>query len=278
MFQEREFLARNWNKLPVRPRKVDVVLLTHAHIDHCGLLPKLVEDGFRGRVLATAPTAELAALVLRDSAEIQAEDAAFKRKRHSKEGRQGPYPEKPLYTLRNVERTLPLIEPVSYHHAVPITGRVSATFHEAGHILGSAMIEIVSLENDRSRKILFSGDMGQTGKPFVRDPARFTQEDYIVVESTYGDRTHEDQGGIETQLAEAIHHAVAAGGKVIVPIFAIERAQELIYYLGRLVRSGRIPSVPVYLDSPMAASATEIFRRHRDCFAPRGSRSSSRPR
>jgi metallo-beta-lactamase family protein len=270
MFQEREFMDRNWNSLPVRPRDIDAVLLTHAHVDHCGLLPKLIQEGFRGPILATSPSVELVELVLRDSAQIQAEDAEFKKKRHGKEGRQGRYPEKPLYTLHDVERTIPLLTPVAYGRAVPLNGHVSATFHDAGHILGSAMIEVVAMESDRSERVLFSGDMGQPGKPFVHDPTQFTEADYLVVESTYGDRIHEDHGSIENQLAKVIEQTVHAGGKVIIPIFAIERAQELLYYLGRLVRLGRIPSIPVYLDSPMAASVNEIFRRHRDCFAPRG--------
>ncbi|MGD0896334.1 MAG: MBL fold metallo-hydrolase [Thermoguttaceae bacterium] len=268
MFQEREFLARNWNPPPIRPRDLAAVLLTHAHIDHCGLLPRLVNEGFRGRILATAATVDLAGLVLRDSAQIQAEDAAFKEKRHRREGRRGPYPEQPLYTLRDVERTIPLMEAVPYGRAVPLANGVAATFHDAGHILGSAMIELAVGRNDGSRRVIFSGDMGQPRKPFVRDPARFTDADDIVVESTYGDRSHGNHDTIQRQLAEVIRRTAADGGKVVIPIFAIERAQELIYYLGRLVRSGRIPSVPVFLDSPMAADVNEIFRRHRDCFSP----------
>ena len=268
MFQERDFLARNWAALPIRPRDLDAVLLTHAHIDHCGLLPKLVEEGFRGSILATPPTIELVELVLRDSAQIQAEDAEFKKKRHRKEGRAGQYPERPLYTLRDVERTVGLLKSVAYDQPVRITPQLSATFRDAGHILGSAMIELVVQENDVSRRLIFSGDMGRSGRPFVHDPALFTQTDDLVIESTYGDRTHENHGRVETQLAEVITETVHAGGKVIVPIFAIERAQELIYYLGRLVRAGRIPSLPVYLDSPMAARVNEIFRRHRDAFSP----------
>jgi len=268
MFQEREYLERNWNPPPVPPREIEAVLLTHAHIDHCGLLPRLVAEGFRGRVLATAATVDLAGLVLRDSAHIQAEDAEFKAKRHRREGRRGPYPEKPLYTLANVERTLPLFEAVPYGRAVPLGTGLSATFHDAGHILGSAMIELAAAQNDGSRRVIFSGDMGQPGKPFVRNPQRFTDADQIVMESTYGDRSHGDHDTIERQLADVIRQTAAAGGKVVIPIFAIERAQELIYYLGRLVRAGRIPSLPVFLDSPMAAEVNEVFRRHRDVMDP----------
>lgn len=268
MFQERDFLWRNWDGHQIRPRDIDIVLLTHAHIDHCGLLPKLVNEGFRGRILATAPSVELVELLLPDSAQIQAEDAEFKKKRHRKEGRQAKYPEKPLYTLHDVERTVPLLTPVPYNRAVPIDNHVSAVFHDAGHILGSAMIEILTQENEASRRLVFSGDMGQPGKPFVRSADQLTEADYLVLESTYGDRTHEDHGSIGDQLADVIGRTVAAGGKVIIPVFAVERAQELIYYLGRLVRASRIPSMPVYLDSPMAAEVNKIFERHLELMNP----------
>jgi metallo-beta-lactamase family protein len=268
LFQEREFLERNWHPCPVRPRDLDAVLLTHAHIDHSGLVPKLVAEGFRGRVLATSASVDLVELVLRDSAQIQAEDAAFKRKRHRKEGRRGAFPEKPLYTERDVDRTLPLLEAVDYGHPIVLGDGVKATFHDAGHILGSAMIEFQVHENGAPRRLIFSGDLGQPGRPFARAPSRFTEADYLVLESTYGDRLHENHGNVERQLADVISQTVAAGGKVLIPIFAIERAQELLYHLGRLLRSGEIPRVCVYLDSPMAAAVTDIFRRHQDCFSP----------
>ncbi len=268
MFQEREFLYRNWDTCPVRPRDIDVVLLTHAHIDHCGLLPKLVQEGFRGPVMTTAASADLVALVLRDSAQIQAEDAAYKQKRHRKEGRRGKYEEKPLYTMRDVERTLPLLRPVPYDRPQAINGELAAVFHDAGHILGSAMIELQAAEDGRSRRLLFSGDIGQADKPLIRPPADCSQADFLVMESTYGDRNHENHRAVEEQLAEVIGETLHGGGKAIIPIFAIERAQELIYFLGRLLGAGRIPQVPVFLDSPMAAEVTEVFRRHRDCLDP----------
>ncbi len=250
MFQEREFLHRNWDSSPVRPRDIDVVLLTHAHIDHCGLLPKLVQEGFRGPVVTTAASADLVALVLRDSAQIQAEDAAFKAKRHRKEGRRSKFEEKPLYTMRDVERTLPLLRAVGYGRPQQINGSLAATFHDAGHILGSAMIEVQAQAAGGPRRLVFSGDIGQTDKPLIRPPSDFSQADFLVMESTYGDRNHENHRGIEEQLAEVIGQTLHGGGKAIIPIFAIERAQELIYFLGRLLHAGRIPSVPVFLDSP----------------------------
>ncbi|MBN2474920.1 MAG: MBL fold metallo-hydrolase [Pirellulales bacterium] len=266
LFQERAYLGRNWEPSPVRARDVDALLLTHAHVDHCGLTPKLVREGFRGPIITTAASADLVELVLRDSAEIQMEDAAYKRRRHRKERRKGKYPEKPLYTVEDVQRTLPLLKPVSYEQNVPLSDDTSVVFHDAGHILGSAMIELRVRDNGEPRRLLFSGDVGQQGKPLVRDPAMPTQADFLVMESTYGDRDHEDRGDIESQLEAVINQTVEAGGNVVVPVFAIERSQELIYHLSRLRLGGRIPPVPVFLDSPMAADVTAVFRRHRECF------------
>ena len=266
MHQERAFLARNWEPSPLRLRDIDALLLTHAHVDHCGLAPKLVRDGFRSPIICTSASADLVELVLRDAAEIQMEDAEFKEKRHRKEGRRGELPIKPLYTTRDVERTLPLIEAVPYDRPVRINDHVHAVFHDAGHILGSAMIELRMSDHGSPRRIIFTGDLGQWDRPIVRNPTTFSEADYIVMESTYGDRVHENHGSIELQLEKVIADAVAQGGKIVIPIFAIERAQDLIYYLGRLLHDGRIPQIPVFLDSPMAADVNDVFRRHRECF------------
>lgn len=265
-FQERPYLDRNWEPCPVPARSLDAVLLTHAHLDHCGLLPRLVREGFRGPIYATEPTAGLVEIVLRDSAHIQEEDAAFKRKRHRKEGRSGPHPVVPLYTAEDVERVLPQIEAVPYGKTVRINDRLQAAFHDAGHILGSAIVELVAATGDGPRRLLFSGDLGQWGKPILRDPTLFDQADYVVMESTYGDRDHPRPADIETQLAEAISQTVQNGGNVVVPTFAIERAQELMYHISRLVESKRLPRIPVYLDSPMAVEVTRLFDKHRECY------------
>jgi metallo-beta-lactamase family protein len=286
MHQEREHLARNWDPSPLRLRDIDAMLLTHAHVDHCGLAPKLVREGFRGPILATSASADLVELVLRDSAEIQAEDAAFKNKRHRKEGRRVERPAKPLYSVQDVERTLPLLQAAAYDRPTRITDHVQAVFHDAGHILGSAMVELRVGEKGTgtfcaqhpegrsgkrclspfSRRIIFTGDLGQWNRPIVRDPTVIDEADYVVIESTYGDRLHENHDSVAVQLEQVVKETAADGGKVVVPIFAIERAQEVIYHLNRLLGAGRIPAIPVYLDSPMAADVNEVFRRHRECF------------
>jgi metallo-beta-lactamase family protein len=266
LFQEREFLARNWQASPIPPNKIDALLLTHAHIDHCGLLPRLVNQGFRGSIYATPPSIDLGEIVLRDSAEIQMEDAAQKRQRHRKEGRQGKYPEAPLYTEVDVDRTLRRFRPAAYNTSLDVARGVTAVYRDAGHILGSAMIEVTVREAAGERRILFSGDVGQWGKPLMHDPSVCTAADYVIMESTYGDRDHEDHGDVATQLASIVNDTVARGGNVVIPTFAVERAQELMFHLGRLQRAKRIPELPVYLDSPMAVDVMEVFRRHREYF------------
>jgi len=266
MFQERDYLDRNWEPSPVPPSRITAVLLTHAHLDHCGLLPRLVHQGFRGPIYATPATSDLAELVLTDAAEIQVEDAAFKRKRHRKEGRRGQHPEIPLFTVKEVRKTVPRFEEVPYGEPIRINDRARVFFHDAGHILGSSILDIEVHENGATRRVVFSGALGQWGKPILRDPTFLDQADYVVMESTYGDRDHEKRDDIETQMATVISETVAAGGNVVVPTFAIERAQELMFYISRLADAGRIPRVPVFLDSPMAADATELFDLHRECY------------
>jgi metallo-beta-lactamase family protein len=266
MFQERAYLARNWEPFPVSPRDVDYVLLTHAHVDHCGLIPKLVRDGFAGRILCTGASRDLAEIILEDSGHIQEEDAAFKLKRHKREGRKGPYPVKPLYTVGDAEAAVPNFKPVPYNKPTRLNDRVSATFHDAGHILGSAMIELAVGVDGTTRTVVFSGDVGQWDKPIIRDPSVFDRADYVVMESTYGARNHEPTGDIEDQLCQVINSTVKAGGNIVMPTFAVERAQELLYAIGELVRQDRIPNLLIFLDSPMAVDVTEVFRRHRDCM------------
>lgn len=263
LFQERAYLERNWEKSPVPPASIDALLLTHAHLDHCGLIPRLVGEGFRGPIYCTAATKDLAEIIMSDSARIQVEDAEFKKKRHAKAGYTPPRPVAPLYTPAEVEKTMPLFRTVPYNDSLKLNDAVSVVYHDAGHILGSAILEIRAREGDETRSIIFSGDLGQMGKPIIRDPEMVAGADCVVMESTYGDRDHKDAGPADDQLAEAIGFAVQRGGKVIIPTFAVERAQELAYHIGGLVRAGRIPQMPVYLDSPMAVDVTEVFRKHK---------------
>ncbi len=262
MFQERDLLGRNWEPKPVDPATIDYLLLTHAHLDHVGLVPRLVRDGFGGPILATAPTVELAELVLRDSARIQQEDAAFKAKRHAREGRKGPHPIAPLYTTGDVEAALPLFRGTSFRNPVSLDGKASVRFLEAGHILGAASIELEIHGTGAPRRIVFSGDLGQRGVPIVPDPAVIEEADVLVMESTYGDRDHEPRSEVREALAEVVVDTLRRGGNLLIPTFAIERAQELLLELGELVESRRVPPVRVFLDSPMAADATEIYGRY----------------
>ncbi len=265
LYQEREFRSRNWEPFPIPPHTLDAVLLTHAHVDHCGLLPKLVREGFRGRIYCTEATSEIAQIILLDSAHLQEEDAEFKRKRHEREKRRGPFPEVPLYTVDDAKASFPLFLPVKYRVPVQIGNGVEAMFYDAGHVLGSAMIKVEVSQGAEKRAIIFSGDVGRWDRPILRDPNVFSKTDYIVVESTYGDRIHE-QEDISDSLAEIVNSTHKAGGNIIVPSFALERTQEVLYYLNDLLIEDRIPHLMVFLDSPMATSITEVFKHHSELF------------
>jgi metallo-beta-lactamase family protein len=262
IYQERPFLGRNWDPFPVKPDELDYILLTHAHLDHSGLIPRIVRDGFSGTILTTAATADLMSISLMDAAEIQEEDAAYKIRRHKKEGRTVDHPVVPLYTTEDVQATMPLVEEVAYDSPFRLSDSVSVRFRDAGHILGSAMIELSVRAGAETRTFVFSGDIGQWDMPFVCDPTLFERADYVVMESTYGDREHEDSGRIDELLGRTIRETTAAGGNVVIPTFAIERAQDLMFHLSRLVYDKAIPTLPVYLDSPMAREVTQAFERH----------------
>ncbi|MCX5801606.1 MAG: MBL fold metallo-hydrolase [Candidatus Eisenbacteria bacterium] len=266
MFQERDYSYRNWERFPVPPEQIEYVLLTHVHLDHSGLVPKLVREGFAGKILLTSASGEMLPIVLMDSARIQEEDAAFKKKRHAKESRKGPYPEIPLYTVHDVDKCLPLLRPVSYGDYVPLNDRVKVCFHDAGHILGSAMIEVVAQNENGARSIVFSGDVGQYDKPLLNDPTTFKRADYVVMESTYGNRDHEDPQHVDKKLCDIVVDTVKTGGNVLIPTFAIERAQELLYYFGRLAREHCMPYIRIFLDSPMAVEITRVFEHYEKCL------------
>lgn len=272
LYQERSLRDRNWATFPVSPARIKAVLLTHAHLDHCGLLPKLVREGFGGKVYCTPATADIVRIVLLDSAKIHEEDAYNKSKRHAREGRRGPYPDLPLYTIRDAEAVLPWLTPVAYGLPVPVASGIKAAFFEAGHILGAAMIKLdlcarpAASAGPEARTILFTGDLGRRHLPILRDPALCRSADYVVMESTYGDRVHEATEDIPDALARILNATRQAGGKLVIPAFAVERTQELIYYLSALLRAGKIKRLPVFIDSPMAIRVTEVFNRHKELF------------
>ena len=266
LYQERELKYRNWEPFTIPPSSLDAVLLTHAHVDHCGLLPKLVREGFRGRIYCTTATSEIAQIILLDSAHLQEEDAEFKRRRHEREKRKGPFPEIPLYTTDDARASFSLFTPVSYEETVLLGEGIKATFHDAGHVLGSSMIKITVSQQGESRTILFSGDVGRWDRPILRDPSIFSEIDYVMVESTYGDRIHQEPPDVGESLAEIINSAFRAGGNIIVPSFALQRSQEILYHMNELLMENQIPHIMVFLDSPMAISITEVFKRHSELF------------
>lgn len=262
LFQEREYLERNWGDFPVEPSSIEAIILTHAHLDHSGFIPRLIGMGFSGRVYCTEATAEIAHIALVDAAHIFEEDATFKRKRHEKEGRVGPYPEIPLYKREDAEKSIRFFFPVSYGKTFEVMSGLGVTLHDAGHILGSAMVEI----NTKDAKVIFSGDVGRWNKPFLRDPTVFDQADYLVVESTYGNTLHQDSREIPAMLADIINLTFKTGGNIVIPSFSIERTQEVIYYLNQLILEEAIPALPVFIDSPMADKVNQVFHKFLDLY------------
>jgi metallo-beta-lactamase family protein len=266
LYQERQFLERNWEPFNVPPESIDAVFLTHAHLDHCGLLPKFVREGFKGKIYCTQATAEIARIILLDSAKIQEEDAEHKLKRHRKEGRKGTHPEIPLYTIKDAEACFSHFETVKYGQLLKIADGIEVTFCNAGHVLGSSMIRVDVGNNGLRRTVLFTGDLGRPGRPILPDPSVPEEVDYVVIESTYGDREHLDTGDAKKQIADVINSTNKRGGNIVVPSFALERSQEILFYINEMLSENAIPHLMVFLDSPMAAQITEIFRHHSELF------------
>jgi len=251
----KQLRLKNWKPLPVDPARIDVVVLTHAHIDHTGYLPLLVKNGFSGKVYCSHATKDLCEILLPDSAHLQEEEARYANMR----GFSKHHPALPLYTQEDAERALEMLVPVEFDEDVQIAQGLSARFLPSGHILGASMIML----RDADRSILFSGDMGRPNDPLMLPPAIIKQADYLVLESTYGDRLH-DNIDPEIKLAEIINRTYQRGGVLVVPVFAVGRAQELLYFIQSLKTKRMIPDMPVYLNSPMAVDATEIFMQHAD--------------
>jgi len=260
MYQGRRDDARQINsQLPFDVAAVNAVILSHAHLDHCGNLPTLVRSGYAGPIHATTATVELAGVMLRDAARIQEQDATYL---NQKTNRRNQPPVTPLYTLADAEQALGLLRGHRYGATVAVTPGLGVLFQDAGHILGAAVNVFELEENGRRARVGFALDLGRKNLPLIRDPEIMTGLDLLVLESTYGDRLHDDATTAADQLAAAIAKTLARGGKVIIPSFALERAQELLYHLTCLMAAGRLPALPVYVDSPMAVAVTRIFRQN----------------
>jgi metallo-beta-lactamase family protein len=245
---------------------IDALVLTHAHFDHCGLVPLLVKKGFSKNIYSTPASRDLASLIMMDSASIQARDREYLKKQAAK--RHEDFTWEPLYNEDDVILATGQFVTVSYNRPIILSRNISLEFFDAGHILGSAMASLAVTDSATGKKlnVAFSGDLGRKGNPILRDPARLPAMDYLILESTYGERLHDSQDSALVKLAKVVNDTVKRGGRIVIPAFAIERTQELVYYLHVLTNKNIIPPIPIYVDSPMATSATGIFQLHPECY------------
>jgi metallo-beta-lactamase family protein len=254
---------RNYGEFPFNPADIDAVVLTHAHIDHSGLLPKLFKEGFRGPIYATPPTKDLCEIMLADSAYIQESEVERKNR---KLARQNKPLLTPIYTVADAHATMGQFEAVDYYRRVAITPNIIAVLRPSGHMLGSSLVELHVVEGAKRTKLLFTGDLGATDRPIVPDPEKPGAADFVIMEATYGDRAREEPEDNSAELAQIIKDTFRRGGNVIIPAFAVERTQDLLYRLNRLIHSGELAPQNVYVDSPLAVEATRIFARHVNLF------------
>ncbi|MFZ5631573.1 MAG: MBL fold metallo-hydrolase RNA specificity domain-containing protein [Bacillota bacterium] len=264
MFQgPRAIRERNYQKIPVDPSSVDYLLLTHAHIDHSGLIPKFIKQGFKGKIYATSATVDLCAVMLPDSGYIQEMEVERLNRKNQRAGR--PLLS-PIYTADEARESLRRFQRVSCGETLNLTPQIKVRFINAGHILGSAILEIWVREGPEQTKLTFTGDLGSNGKPFIEDPHLVNEADYVIMESTYGGRLHLDAGNRLELFHDVVWETYHKGGNLIIPAFAVERTQDLLYDINLLVGEGRFPPMDVYIDSPMAIAATEVFKQHQECF------------
>ncbi|EHO82189.1 hypothetical protein HMPREF0380_01720 [Eubacterium infirmum F0142] len=260
--------ALNYERFPFEPSEIECVVLSHAHIDHCGRLPLLTKRGFEGKIYCTDATADLLSIMLKDSAYIHEKETEWKNRKAERAGRNQV---EPLYTIEDAEKALSLVSPILYDQQIEINPNMKIVFNDAGHILGSAITELWVTEDDKESKIVFSGDLGMEGRPILRDPTYIKKADYVIMETTYGNRIHKELGSGVEKLIEIILNTTRRGGNVVIPSFAVGRTQELIYELNRFYDSNNefrkeLDKIFVYVDSPMATTATEIFRRNAQVF------------
>lgn len=245
------------------PRQIDAVILSHAHIDHCGNLPHLVKHGYTGPIYCTPATALLADIMMRDSGHIQESDAVFVNKQRAERGEP---PVEPLYTQEDAEQVQPLLRKVSYEQTFSPLDGVTACLHDAGHILGSASVDLQLTERGRTTRLWFSGDIGRRNLPILRDPVLPRAADTLIMECTYGDKPHRDPEAAFVEFRDVVKRTLERGGKVIIPAFAVGRTQELVYDLNRMMTDGDVPGAPVFVDSPLAVNASEVFLKSPECY------------
>ncbi|MFA4839224.1 MAG: MBL fold metallo-hydrolase [Candidatus Neomarinimicrobiota bacterium] len=255
----KELRQRNWETFPVPPESIDAVLLTHAHIDHSGYLPRLVQNGFAGKIFASTATTDLCGIMLPDSAHLQEEDARYANAKHFTKHS----PAMPLYSIEDAKNALSLFSPVPYGKIVELTPNIELTFRDAGHILGSAFIDLRIKRDGMRFRLLFSGDLGRPSRPILRDPHTVFGTDYLVVESTYGNHLHGTEN-TNKELARVILESTDRGGVLLIPAFAVGRTQELLYSIRELEEQNAIPKLPIYVDSPMAIDAMKIFEKNKN--------------